>query len=407
MSVPHVNLTQALVLHGRPFRDNIFDYSNLSNASVLDAFAASFLVLALTAVVVRLAALLLGMNTRSVVVGSLLERYLIPNIFCFAQLFTGCPKKKKRNRTYVSSQLTAGLFLLLLLVVQVLLILSSMPVSENIKLEELQIRWPKFSPYKEDLARRQISSNCFFFYSAQRSVTVSGLNFCIFESSSETTVKAKNGLKAFIKMSPMNLGLTYGCENNGHLTEKAIVIPLQHGIVPTAVNISRIVSNATELTTWLGQRVQPLLGCSRFSVSTKIHRDIEMLVDEVRLENCEQISKDSCEEVVDRVMFSALRFSNSFLTRNDFVQKDLEEGIYQLQPVITPKGIDWDKFARFRRTRIPGYIIWLVAIFMFFVNIVLAACAPDLQYARQIAASQFLQLGSIPAELRDHIKLSS
>lgn len=392
---------QLIDTNRRPFKDNVFDYSGLDNAEVLDAFAASLLLICLTAAVTHFAALLLGMTTTSVIVSSLLEKYLFPNLVCLLHIRKTDCDNGRNNRRYLILQALAGGFLSLLLLAEALIIFSNAPYVRKIKLEDLQIKWPQLSTYDGALKFKDIPDNCYNFYSAQRSLTVDYLTFCVQRYSPPQPSLPNDTIRLSLIQTNNSLFEVYRCEINGNGTRLHMLIPVQIAMNATAVNSSKLVNNATEVITWLGNRVKPLLGCNSSS-SRKYIVGINNLVDEVNLTNCKNITETSCTGIVDRAMFSTLTFSSSSLSRQDIVQARHDTDSNTALPSKVPTDINWDQFASFQKSRIPGYIILLAAIFMFFLNIVLGAYAPDLQHARQVAASQYLALENIPANLSTH-----
>lgn len=404
MVLPQVSFSQVLNTQNRPFRQNVLDYSHLYYASVLDSFAASFLLLCLTAATAHVAAILLGMTTRSVVVATLLEKLLTPNFFCLFQFCSRTQESSRGKKIYCGSHLIASCFLSILLVVEAMIIYSNSPIEKNVKLEDLRIRWPQISPYNGDLRLKQLPDDCYFFYSSRRSVSVIPLSFCVHKSTFSSQVKSKTKIRVFFERSSLSLKAVYGCETNGVLTNRTMVIALQLPIVPVAVNTNLLVNNDTELMAWLGKRIQGRLSCKHYSIFTNIGLKGTNAVSEVTLNGCEENRHNGCE-LVNNIVFGALTFSDQFLSRKSFVQFNLNETSYEPSPVTVPQGVDWDAFASFRRSRIPGYILWVSGLFMFVSNILLSAFAPDILLARHIAACQHLRLETIPAYLQKHIKL--
>lgn len=401
MDISQASSMQVLDTNRSPFKDNILDYSQMDNASILDAFAASFLLLSVTAVVTHFAALLLGMTTRSVVVSSLLEKYLFPNIFCIFRIRSGKPENTQGKKMFFTSQIIAGCFLSVLLFAEAIVILSSSSSEINISLEDLQIRWPQISPYEGALRFREVSDNCYFFYSSKRSLSVNYLSFCLHRHLPVKSNRSSDEVRVFLEQSFNSLFVVYGCDTNMQRSWLHMVIPVQLSLNATGINSNQILPNGTATIIWLGKRIQPILNCD--SITNSVGRDGHGdLVYQATLKGCKNVSETSCESVVDKVMLSTLHFSNSSISREDFIQQTFANDNVTQLPSKKPADINWDEFGSLRRSRIPGYIIWLNAFFFFFLNIILGACAPDLQYVRQIAASQQLQLETIPAGLKIH-----
>lgn len=124
------------------------------------------------------------------------------------------------------------------------------------------------------------------------------------------------------------------------------------------------------------------------------------------LYGCDVYGNQTARRVLENLITRSFSLSST-LSREDVVQLALYSsdtpGSDNFSSAIEkPTDIDWDNYAQFRTSRVPGYVLWIIATILFVINLILSSIAPDVQLARSVATALSLELDTIPPRLKTH-----
>lgn len=411
MHFKEFSVAQTIDISQAPFRRGRLDYSHLDNADILDAIAASVLLWGLTAVLIHISAHTFGMTTRSLVVRSLFEKFLIPDDHVFCKRCEKEPSRSQKNY-YRTSQIAAFTLLTLLLLSEMLVVIFSSQSERYSTFEELKIKKLHFSSYDEDVRPVSIPPDCIRTLKPVPSVTISRMCICgvswanIQKSGSRgviTITISRDRKFRTVNVSSQSASFSFGWIMSFEVHPDQYNAPL-YFIDPMSIE-----TNFSKLLLWTAQYIGDAFQCRKHNREESLYEtsiQTQENANSVSLRGCSKGSSEEHVKMAVGLILSSLQLSDTFLRREDFSAPLISQSKHENRTSSEDYAEVWDRFAKYDTTLVPGYITWIIAMLFVLASLLLSGFVPDLQFVKVIAATQHLCLESVPSQLQKHRDLN-
>lgn len=402
-----IDVTYFLDLSKAPFKNSIFDYSHIPQAQYLDAISTSLISLLFPAILIQTFVICNGLTTTSLDVKSMYDGYILR---IMAKMLV---RKEERSKIRFT---TFGISLILFIILvfgEGALIFSQSLRGESYSIEEVRI--PKLlfmsnahsAPFIGTLNRECVPV---FFTKAALSFVPISICFAINRFEQDFTLIGGTNPESHIVMTSISRNhngswlsfSTQTSSNDNNITYFETIqvsAPFHTSVVSQGLNLSTLIPNMTDLSFWISSEIHRRFKCLIFL------QPLQGTIDGVTTFTS---SNGLCDGTVEerfrvcRCLFlSALIASDTeTLTRKDFVHYSEE---------IPDTSIDFDNFVVAQTTVIRGYIMWLILIVLFGINLLLNSFLPDLNWVSMFSVFEHLNLQKQPLHMKqsEHFNLDT
>lgn len=393
------NLTQYIDMTKPPFPRSALDYSHLEYAEVLDAVGASALLLSLTALFFQFPSVVFGFSTRTLCIRSLFERSLILNAVLAANAWIRSSRSRQNYCFLISVFMIAGSLQLLLLAVEAAVVFSASPKIQTVSFEDLKFKNIQFVRYGDMPAPVVQGPDCVSFLNSQTSIVIPGNSLCVHQALNPRTEARTYDVKICLWLDKTRGEFNVHVITNESLTIRPYVFVSLRGPRndPIFLNMTSAVDVPSDFTESVGQHIAKRYKCKLATTQHLFYSQCYTVSD------CENRDDEEIRYTTSTSIISSIKLSNRLLSRNDFMFSDLNSSDPQdLHARKLSTSIDWDNFAQYRTSQVPGYWMWIGALIFFFANLLIASFAPDIQLAKAVAVAQYIPLTKLPLQTCNH-----
>lgn len=320
-------------------------------------------------------------------------------MFPVSLLSSAAPQTRSRANFGIRS-VTLKLLLVVLLMIslgmEALLFYAVSSTTVTYSLEKLGVRRLKSNLYHGESRFAKLPTTCVELVYAQENLVYIPLTLCALQSSAPVNIQSIPGeISVVFGIIALMPELSILRENQVYTLQISTVLQASESFeVPVGLlrlNGSTVFPNRSETALWLAKRSVNLLSCSKLIIPLSAEN-----VSAYLLNNCLE-SKD-VEEKIFSLFMSTFELDSRTYKAKDFHYIFLTNSLIPIDDILS-------KYAKYKKQRLSGSVLWIIAMALVVCHVVVSICSEDLNWAKDIAIAEFLGLTTTAIKSSNHVQL--